>query len=212
MTSYLDRLSSELRDILIVVGRGARGLFGIAYTQRIFDENLELFEGLYLAGASHLIVSQMLYDVGVRRNDGSPLPVGTVSSAISRARLRAAVRADVTAAAAGVRSIAAVPGGSLQAVADCGMLLQRPAGLGNTLPRTAGNGVASGVDTAARDGAVAHAGPVKSAPPAQALKVRNTNSADSALTEPRRTPPDPAARNAANILNQLRSRPHGETN
>jgi hypothetical protein len=264
--SYLDRLPSELRDVLIVVGRSTRGLFGTAGTQRIFDENLELFERLYRAGANHWIVSQMLHDVGVRRDDGSPLPVGTVSSAISRARLRAAVTAaaagaqpiaaapgsslqaaadggmsrrrpagpgntmpraagDVAAtnnaatgdgaaaAAAGARPIAAVPGRSLQAAADSGMPRQRPAGPGNTLPRAAGNSAATGDGTAAGDGAAAHAGAVKPAPPAQPLNVRNTNSADSAPAEPRRTPPDPAARNAGQILNQLRNRSHhGETN
>jgi hypothetical protein len=212
--SYLERLPTEQRDVLIGVGRGARGLFGTAATQRIFDENLELFERLYRAGASHSIVSQILHDIGVRRDDGSPLPVGTVSSAVSRARLRAIA----TAAAAGARPVAAVPGSSRQAAADGGMPRQRPAGPGNTMPRAAGNRAASGDGTTAGDGATAasgaaaHSGAVKRAPPAQAPSVRNTNSADSALAEPRRILPEPAARDAARILNQLRSRPHGETN
>jgi hypothetical protein len=86
---WLDRLPGAERDALIGIGRRGRGLFGRARFQRIFDENLTMFEHLAGLGATAAIISQLLEAVGIVRDDGTALPEGTVSSALSRARERA---------------------------------------------------------------------------------------------------------------------------
>jgi hypothetical protein len=92
---FIDRLPGPQRDALIGIGRRARGLFGRAF-QRVFDENLPIFEYLVDQGATAAILAQLLAEVGIARDDGTALPEGTVTSALSRARERAA-RAPVTA-------------------------------------------------------------------------------------------------------------------
>jgi len=64
-------------------------LFARAF-QRVFDENLAIFEYLVGQGATAAVTGQLLAEVGIVRDDGTALPEGTVTSALSRARERAA--------------------------------------------------------------------------------------------------------------------------
>ena len=84
----LDRLPRPQRDALIGIGRRGRGLFGRAF-QRVFDENLPIFEFLAAQGATAAVIGRLLAEVGIVRADGTALPEGTVTSALSRARERA---------------------------------------------------------------------------------------------------------------------------
>jgi hypothetical protein len=86
----LARLPADLQAGLSLIRNAGRGLFGHRDTQSVFDDNLAILERLYQIGASHSDVSQILRDIGITRADGEPLSVGTVSSAMSRARRAAA--------------------------------------------------------------------------------------------------------------------------
>jgi hypothetical protein len=90
LPASLARLPADLQAALMQISSVGRGLFGHRDTQSIFGDNLEILEGLYKIGASHFDVSQLLHDVGITRADGELLSVGTVSSAMSRARRAAA--------------------------------------------------------------------------------------------------------------------------
>ncbi|UWU77913.1 hypothetical protein N2603_05475 [Bradyrhizobium huanghuaihaiense] len=86
----LDRLPPEPRQHLLLIGSEGRGVFGAACFQSIFEAHISLFEYLAAAGATAVMIGRLLAEVGVTRKDGTPLPPGTVSSALSRARERAA--------------------------------------------------------------------------------------------------------------------------
>ncbi len=200
----LDYLTTELRDLMIDLGRGARGAFGTRDTQAIFDENLEVIERLYQAGASHAIVSEILKDIGVTASGGSPLPTGTISSAISRSRQRAVLRL----AAPGIaRPVAAVPGSPLQATADRGSVPQHFAMQRNSPASNAGGArnVPAGAQTAPNHDAAARAGAAKPMPAAASTYNPQPSSTDVAATR------GTEARNSAEILNKLRSASDGET-
>lgn len=112
----IDRLPSDRRNELILIGREALCRFGYAY-QQVFDDHLALFDYLAARGATAVMIGRMLSEVGVAREDGTPLPAGTVSSALSRARERAASR----------------PNAPQHAPAVSGMHMQVPARAGNAL-------------------------------------------------------------------------------
>jgi hypothetical protein len=125
-TAHLvDRLPPEPRERLLQIGREGRGIFGAARFQSIFETHLSLFEYLASAGATAVQVGHLLAAVGITRDDGTPLPAGTVSSALSRARERAAR------AAASVRQPPAEPGMDVQVTAAACKDLQRTAGVSN---------------------------------------------------------------------------------
>ncbi|UQR64594.1 hypothetical protein LRP30_04630 [Bradyrhizobium sp. C-145] len=86
----LDRLPPEPRQRLLQLGSEGRGVFGVACFQSIFEAHFSLFEYLATAGATAVMIGQLLAEAGITREDGTPLPAGTVSSALSRARERAA--------------------------------------------------------------------------------------------------------------------------
>jgi hypothetical protein len=86
--ALFNRLPRHLRDELITVGRRSRNLFGRIRIQKIFDENLLLFEKLIANGATASELCKLLAGAGITRTDGAPLPEGTVTSALSRARER----------------------------------------------------------------------------------------------------------------------------
>ncbi|WP_426436962.1 hypothetical protein [Bradyrhizobium genosp. P] len=111
----IDHLPSDRRDEIILIGREARSRFGYAF-QEVFDHHLALFDYLAGRGATAVMIGRMLREVGIARQDGTPLPAGTVSSALSRARERAAR-----------------PGAPVHAPAVCGMDMQVPARAGNDL-------------------------------------------------------------------------------
>src|SRR4051812_49033267 len=89
----IDRLPQDRRNEMIMIGREARCRFGYAF-QEVFDHHLALFDYLAARGATAVMIGRMLSEVGIAREDGTPLPPGTVSSALSRARERAGQRPD----------------------------------------------------------------------------------------------------------------------
>ena len=85
------RLPAPLQQRLRDLGNGARGLFGAQReTQAIFDASIALLDALIAGGAARACSARLLAEVGVARPDGRPLSRGTVSSALCRARERAA--------------------------------------------------------------------------------------------------------------------------
>jgi hypothetical protein len=129
--ALLDRLPRKERDRLILIGRQGRGIFERFDFQRIVETDLNLFEYLVDAGATATMIGQLLAEVGIVRADRSPLPPGTVSSALSRARERSARvnPAPIHAAAGGGMHMLppAASGRAPQANAAIGMPLQGPA-------------------------------------------------------------------------------------
>jgi hypothetical protein len=90
--AVLVRLPADQQAEFVALGAAGRGLFGHRRTQSIFDANLPLFDQIYSLGASHRDVAEILHALGITRKDGAPLGIGTVSSALSRARRAAAPR------------------------------------------------------------------------------------------------------------------------
>ena len=84
------RLPSELQASVAQIAAAGRGPYGHTTTQDIFDRHLTTFEEIYRIGAQHPDVCELLFEIGIRREDGARLDIGTVSSALSRARLKAA--------------------------------------------------------------------------------------------------------------------------
>jgi hypothetical protein len=88
--SGVGRLPSELQASVAQIAAAGRGPYGHTPTQEIFDRHLTTFEEIYHIGAQHADVCELLYEIGIRREDGARLDIGTVSSAVSRARTKAA--------------------------------------------------------------------------------------------------------------------------
>jgi hypothetical protein len=120
----IDRLPADKRDQLIGVGREALRRYGYSY-QQVFDDHLEIFTFLAAQGATATMIGQMLGEVGIVRADGSALPAGTVSSALSRARERAPQRRGVP------LHVPAQPGTPMQVAACTGTDLQSHAAPSN---------------------------------------------------------------------------------
>lgn len=89
--SLLTALPSAAQARLRAVGDAHRTEFGTCRRyQAAFDEHVGFFDTLIARGASHAVIGKLLAEVGIARADGSPLPLGTISGALSRARERAA--------------------------------------------------------------------------------------------------------------------------
>jgi hypothetical protein len=89
LPSVVCRLPSELQASVAQIAAAGRGPYGHTPTQEIFDRHLTTFEEIYRIGAQHADVCELLYETGIRREDGARLDIGTVSSALSRARTKA---------------------------------------------------------------------------------------------------------------------------
>lgn len=118
----IDRLARDKRDEMIAIGREALCRFAYAY-QDIFDLHLPLFEFLADRGATAAMIGKMLHEVGITRDDGTALPQGTVSSAMSRARERRAAQPSkdhrpAPAPPGTDMQVSAVGGNSMQIAAD----------------------------------------------------------------------------------------------
>jgi hypothetical protein len=87
----IDRLPQDQRDAMIAVGREALGRLTYTY-QHLFDTHIDLFELVADRGATAAMIGKMLCEAGIAREDGSALPPGTVSSAMSRAKERRAAQ------------------------------------------------------------------------------------------------------------------------
>jgi len=126
----IDRLPSDKRNELIGVGREALRRFGYSY-QQVFDDHLEIFTFLAAQGATATMIGEMLGEVGIVRKDGSALPAGTVSSALSRARERAPQRSSLP------LHVPAQPGMPMQVAASTGTDLQSHASSNDARSSTA---------------------------------------------------------------------------
>jgi hypothetical protein len=89
LASAVGRLPSELQAAVAQIAAAGRGPYGHMPTQEIFDRHLTTFEEVYRLGAQHADVCELLYEIGIRREDGARLDIGTVSSGLSRARTKA---------------------------------------------------------------------------------------------------------------------------
>jgi hypothetical protein len=86
-SSLLAQLPSETQERLREIGADHRTEFGKRRdVQQAFDRHIDFFDGLISRGADHKIIGKLLAEVGIARADGTPLPIGTISSALSRAR------------------------------------------------------------------------------------------------------------------------------
>ncbi len=124
------RLPVAVQERLQAVGEAARDPVGDARDhQNAFDRHVGFLDELADAGLTHDKLATLLAAVGVHRGDGRPLPRGTVSSALHRARLRAAAvqRRLAAAPAADPLQGAALSGNALHPAALTGGLLQHPA-------------------------------------------------------------------------------------
>lgn len=174
--ALIDRLPQDERDEFVAIGREAMSRFAFAY-QRVFDTHLAFFEVLVGKGATAAHIGKMLAEVGIKRGDGTALPLGTVSSAMSRARER---RAAQRAQDPGLGP--ANPGVDLQVAAGRDNAVHAPADRFTTTGAIA-------VDAMAAD---------PSNPPPQNSRFR-TSPNPPALKLPT------ATRNAADRLDQIRS-------
>jgi hypothetical protein len=144
LVSLFDRLPAAAQQRLRALGQDACDLFGaLRDYQYVFDRHTAFLEELGAGGATHEDIGVLLAAVGVHRADGAPLTRGTVSSALSRARERAAAAAQrigaavATPVAPDMLHPAAACGSALQpAAAEC-RDLQGPAGLGRKQPAAA---------------------------------------------------------------------------
>jgi len=175
----INRLPEHERNELIGIGREALRRFNYHY-QQVFDDHLEIFTFLAAQGATASMIGQILAEAGIVRKDGSALPAGTVSSALSRARERAAQHSGV----------------SLHVPAPLGKPMQVAAGTGTTLQSHA---VPCG------DARPTTADPRPAAPPMQVKpqplpRIRPSPSAPAGSQMPAST------RRAAALLEELRSR------
>lgn len=173
----IDRLSQDKRDEMITIGREALRRFGYAY-QQVFDTHLQLFEFLAREGATAAMIGQMLSEVGIVREDGTALPPGTVSSALSRARERRAAEQSKDPRPAPARSDA-----DMRLAADDGNTMQAPSDRGTT-PGTITAGMAPSA-------------PAPSRPPARLSPIRSSPKPSAQLPT--------ATRRAAALLEQLRT-------
>ncbi|HEY5378169.1 MAG TPA: hypothetical protein VIJ78_01360 [Pseudolabrys sp.] len=191
------RLPAPAQARLRLIGQGARDLFGeLGDFQAIVDAQVAFLDALASAGATHAMLGRLLAEVGIARPDGTPLPVGTISGALSRARERAAGRRAAPPASGTILQGPAVPGSALPTPAEPGTPMPKPARRRRKRPAPA-----AAVRPPKSGGADAGASRARSRAAAPA--------AASAETEFTAAPADDrtAARNsrAAAILNQLRS-------
>lgn len=88
-TPLLARLPAPMQAQLREIGSAARDLFGeLRDIQEIIDAHVAFLDALAGAGATHAMLVRLLAEVGIARPDGTPLPIGTLSGGLSRARRR----------------------------------------------------------------------------------------------------------------------------
>lgn len=131
-TAILATLPEPVQARLRAIGSAHCTEFGTCrHYQIAFDENIDFLDDLIARGANHDIIRHLLAEVGVTRRDGSPLPLGTVSSALSRAHERAARSGSAAPAA---------PGRPVQDIAGARSTTQASAGRRKGVQETASGG------------------------------------------------------------------------
>lgn len=107
----LARLPAPMQAKLREVGASCRNMIGrLRPAQDIIADHAALLQALKAGGLTHADIARLLAEVGIVRGDGTPVPEGTVSSALCRARKRGRSHGAATATAA--------PGHALQRAAE----------------------------------------------------------------------------------------------
>ena len=131
----LGRLPAPVQARFREIGRNARNLLGdLRDFQDVCGSEVSFFDELVAAGITQSMLGELLAEVGIAQPDGAALPLGSISSAMSRARKRACAAVPATPAS----------GTLLQSPAAPGLMLQRPAESGCVLPLPAEPGAQLG--------------------------------------------------------------------
>ncbi len=131
----LGRLPAPVQARFREIGRNARNLLGeLRDFQDVCGSEVSFFDELVAAGITQSMLGELLAEVGIGQPDGTAFPLGSISSAMSRARKRAGAAEPATAAS----------GTLLQSPAAPGLMLQRPAESGCVLPLPAEPGAQLG--------------------------------------------------------------------
>lgn len=193
--SLLARLPAPAQERLRAIGGAHRTPLGNRRDyQWTFDRHVAFFDGLGDDITSQALLGAVLAEVGIVRADGSPLPIGTISAALSRARERAdAARLDAATLPAA--------GGRLRGAGEPGNDPSPPAEGNKARPRHADR----------RASQPARAANVQRPPAGHARtndRGADRTQAGATTATPDRPDHRTTARNrrAAEILNQLRSR------
>lgn len=87
----LDKLPAEDRERLEALSSDSRTMLGAPRPiQAVVERNLATFERLLNGGLGYAEIAALLAELGLVRPDGKPHPISTISSAVSRGRMRAA--------------------------------------------------------------------------------------------------------------------------
>jgi len=184
-TPLVARLSAPLRTRLMRLADDAVNPVGARRPiQSIIDRHLDLFEDLLAADVGYDAISRLLGEIGVVDRTGRPLPIGSLSSAVSRGRdRRPAAEARRPGAHQRTRQEPAATGRGMQVPASACSDLQAPLAANSDHSR-------SGVDAFVPTSAGAHEHP------------------DSSIDERKRTPsPGGESRDVPRDGSQVAPRP-----
>lgn len=124
----LGRLPEPVQARFRQIGGNARNLLGdLREFQDICATEVSFFDGLVAGGITHALLGELLAEVGIGQPDGTALPLGSISSALSRARKRAGAVGFATPASGTLLQSPAAPGLTLQRPAEPGCVLPLPA-------------------------------------------------------------------------------------
>ncbi|MFL1876704.1 hypothetical protein ACIKT0_16300, partial [Hansschlegelia beijingensis] len=86
----LHKLPAEDRERLEALSSDSRTMLGAPRPiQAVVQRNLATFERLLDGGLGYAEIAALLAELGLVRPDGKPHPISTISSAVSRGRMRA---------------------------------------------------------------------------------------------------------------------------
>jgi len=124
----LGRLPAPVQARFREIGETARNLLGeLRDFQDVCDAEVSFFDGLVAAGITQSMLGELLAEVGIAQADGTPLPLGSISSALSRARKRAGAAGPAMPASGTLLQSPAAPGSILRRPAESGCVLPLPA-------------------------------------------------------------------------------------
>jgi hypothetical protein len=131
----LGRLPAPVQARFREIGRNARNLLGeLRGFQDVCGSEVLFFDGLVADGITQSMLGELLAEVGIAQPDGTALPLGSISSALSRARKRAGAAAPTKPPSGTLLQSPAAPGTLLQSPAAPGSVLRRPLESGCVLP------------------------------------------------------------------------------
>lgn len=124
----LGRLPAPVQTRFREIGRNARNLLGeLRGFQDVCDAEVSFFDGLVADGITQSVLGGLLAEVGIAQPDGTALPLGSISSALSRARKRAGAVGHPAPASGKLLQSPAAPGSILRGPAESGCVLPLPA-------------------------------------------------------------------------------------